>query len=326
MTHTTEYRDPKSLRLHKLRKHFPPVNKKSPEYIALNESVHTGGFFHPFLITAEGYIADGGWRQGVAFDRQLKQVPCLVVPENMVGVIIAESLMARKQMTRGAGVYLLIPIFREIIVSAEHRRLANVGRNTDEIDLKPQCFSKGSNSPSDETPTIQNVCMRLGVDKKTFRQARLVWNLLNDAECTDLKSFFEAANRKVPALDFLQKQQADFKAEFEPLLLNGEKNLWNVVSSIGGSLIGGEHELPQKRLELVGDALESFATRVSRFDSPNKISNEIKKWLEAKESEMEKAGHAPEEFQFKLEQMATATRIAADTMQAQLKVMAKLAA
>jgi hypothetical protein len=324
MTHKTEYRDPKTLKLHKLRKHFPAVNKKSADYIAVNQSVHATGILQPLLITAEGFIADGGWRWEAAMDWQMTEVPCRVIPENLVGVVIAESLMSRKQMTRGAGIYLLIPIFRDIITSAEHRRLANVGRNTGEIDLKPQCFSKGSNSPSDETPTIQDTCKRLGVDKKTFRQARLVWNLLNDTDCTDLKGFFDAAGRKAPALQQLQKLQQDFKAELEPLLLNGEKNLWNVVSSIGGSLIGGEHELPQKQLELFGDALDSLATRAERFDSDNKVSNEIRAWLQNLEHQMvEQKNKSPEEFREKLASMFRATKIAADTMAVRLKEIEK---
>ena len=165
------YRETKSLRLHKLRRHFPAINKEAPDWIALTDSICASGIQQPLLITAEGFIADGGWRWESAKDWQLAEVPCQIIPEEMVAVVIAESLICRKQMTRGATVYLMMPIVREIVLSAEFRRLDNVkrGRKTNEIELKPQHFSMSSNwtSPA-EQDSIRSLCFRWGVGKTTF--------------------------------------------------------------------------------------------------------------------------------------------------------------
>jgi len=187
----TEYRDPHSLRLHKLRKHFPAIDKEMPDWIALTDSVAASGVLQPLLITAEGLIADGGWRWEAAKDRQFKEVPVQIIPDESVGIVIAETLIARKQMTRGATVYLMMPIIKEVVQSSEIRRLANIsnGRKTNEIELKPQCFSNASNSHSGEAEeSIKNLCIRWGVGKDTFRKAKIVWQWLNEPEFTALKS------------------------------------------------------------------------------------------------------------------------------------------
>jgi len=289
-----EHRDPKSLRLHKLRKHFPAIDKEMPDWIALTDSVSASGVLVPLLITAEGFIADGGWRWEAAKDWQLKEIPVQIIPEEMVALVIAESLICRKQMTRGATLYLMMPILNDIVASANYRWIENVkqARRTNEIELKPNDLKVSSNwNPGSEPETVKTLTTRWGVGKSAFYVSRNIWQWLNESDQKALKKLFADLGKTLPAN--LKQFQDDLRAEWEPKLLIGDKNLWNVESGIKGTLTGGEHELPQKRLDLLGDALESFATRVQRFDSPNKISNEIRKWLDEKESEMEKAGASP---------------------------------
>lgn len=326
--HKIEYRDPKTLRLHKLRKHFPGIDKEMPDWIALTDSVAATGVLQPLLITAEGFIADGGWRWEAAKDWQFKEVPCQIIPEDMVGVVIAETLIARKQMTRGATAYLMMPIIQEVVLSAEFRRLDNLkhGRKTNEIELKPQCFSKSSNltSGSDEAKeSVKNLCIRWGVTKETFYKARAVWFWLNEPEFTALKKLHTDLDLAVPSAGELRALQEDLKLDFEHQLLTGEKNLWNVESGIKGRLTGGAHELPQKQLELVGLALESLAVRMERFSSPQQAVPEIKKWLRALETQMEHENKSPEAFREKLEHLTASTKLAADTMAARLKEISK---
>ena len=326
MQHTQskiEYRDPKSLRLHKLRKHFPAVDKEMPDWIALTDSVSASGVMTPLLITAEGFIADGGWRWESAKDWQLKEVPVQIIPEEMVALVIAESLICRKQMTRGATVYLMVPIAKDIVMSMELRRLENLksGRKTNEIELKPSFFPVSSNSTSEEgRESIRSLCLRWGISKDTFYKARLVWQWLNEPNFAALKKLHEEMKVPVPNEAGLRMLQEELRLDYEHLLLNGEKNLWNVESGIKGGLTGGEHEAPQKQLELFGSALDSLATRAERFKDPAKAAPEIRKWLRDLETEMcEHRNKSADEFRMRLEHIAATTKVAATTMEARLK-------
>ena len=318
-----EYRDPKSLRLHKHRKHFPAIDKEMPDWIALTDSVSATGVLTPLLITAEGFIADGAWRWEAAKDWQLKEVPVQIIPDDMVALVIAETLICRKQMTRGATVYLMVPIAKEIVMSMELRRLANLssGRKTNEIELKPQFFPVSSNSTSEEgRESIRSLCMRWGISKDTFYKARLIWQWLNEPDFAALKKLHEEMKVAVPPTGELRSLQETLRLDYEHLLLTGEKNLWNVESGIKGGLTGGAHEAPVKQLELFGDALDSLATRAERFKDPAKAAPEIRKWLRDLEVEMcEHRDKSPDEFRAKLEHIAATTRVAADTMAARLK-------
>ena len=322
------YRDPKSLRLHKLRRNFPAINKEAPDWIALTDSVCAQGILQALLITAEGFIVDGGWRWEAAKDWQCAEVPCQIVPEEMAGVIIAETLLARKQMNRGAAVYLMMPIAKDVVMSAEFRRLENVKKNrkTNEIELKPQHFSMSSNwtSPA-EQDSIRALCFRWGVGKTTFYQAKNIWLWLNEGEFAALKKLHTEMELPVPSAADLRNLQEDLREDFEHQLLIGEKNLWNVESGIKGRLTGGAHEPPQQQLELFGDALDSLATRAARFATPDKAAPEIRKWIAATESEMNLKGLSDEEVIAKMEAVAATCDVTRKTIQEWLKQRATAA-
>ena len=319
------YRDPAKLRPHKLRRHLPAIDKEMPDWIALTDSVAAGGVQQPILITddGEGFIVDGVWRWTAAKDWQHKQIPCIVVADEDAAWIIAETLIARKQMTRGATAYLMMPIVQEIVVSAEFRRLRNLtnGRKTNEIELKPQHFSNPSNLASEASrESIKCLCIRWGMSDETFRKASTIFRWLNEPEFTALKKLHTDLELPVPAAGELRNLQEDLKLSFEHQLLTGEKNLWNVESGIKGRLCGGEHELPQKQLELFGDALDSLATRAERFSSPDKAAPEIRKWIAALETEMvEHRGRPLEEFLTKLQQVAATCEVTRKTVNEFLK-------
>jgi hypothetical protein len=331
MTDTkNEYRDPKSLRLHKLRKHFPAIDKEASDWIALVDSVAASGVLQPILITAEGLIVDGAWRWEAAKDWQFKEVPCQIVEDWMAGSIIHDTLLARKQMTRGAAMYLMIPIMKEVVMSAELRRLDNLkkGRKSAEIEVNPQCFSMLSNFTSETAQeSVKNFCFRSGVSPVTFYKAKAVYLWLNEEDCAALKKLHQDLDIEVPAKDRLEALQDDLKSDFESALLTGEKNLWNVESGIKGRLSGGEHELPQQQLELFGDALTSLATRAERFESPAQAAPEIKKWIKALETEMvEHRGRPEEEFFERIRSVAATCMVTHATIQDFLKNQQRSAA
>ena len=310
--------DPTRLRIHKLRRHLPQPNIEMPDYVALNNSVRASGILQPLLITESGDIADGVWRWQAAKEYQFKAVPCVVIEEDMVPVVVAESLAARKQMTRGAVVYLMIPVMKDIVFGFELRRNSNLkkGNQAGEIELNPNVSPKDSNWPSE---TLAEVAKRLGVGPSALKQARSVWQWLNEPELTALRKLHTDFELAVPAAAELKQLQEDLRADFEPQLLNGEKNLWNVESGIKGRLKGGAHEPTHQQLHLFGDALDSLAVRAERFDSPNKAAAEVKEWLVNLEKNMSGVGKTTEEYREKITRIADATKVAHDAIVARLR-------
>lgn len=307
------------MRLHKLRRHWPAINKEALDWIAHTDSVAASGVLVPILITAEGQIADGDWRWQAAKDWQIDKVPVTIIPEELVPVVMAETLIARKQMTRGAAVYLLLPLVKDVVHSAELRRLANIqeGRNTNEIELKPQHFSNPSNSDSVGRESIKNLCLRWGVSWDTFSKARLVHSWLNEPDFAALKRLHTDLEIEMPNAAGLRQLQEDLKLEFEHKLLIGDKNLWNLESGIKGRLTGSDG-LPNKQLELFGNALDSLAVRAARFTSPNAAAPEIRKWIKVIETL-----NNEEEAVAKLESVAQACDVTVKTIRDHLKELKK---
>lgn len=237
------FKDPSELRLHKLQRHIPEPDRKSPEWIAFIDSIHAGGILHPLLITTDGQVMDGGWRWRAAKQLEMDEVPCLIRPESEAAVIIAESLLHRKQMTRGAAVYLALALLPDFVASAEARRLANLkrGHKTREIPLKSPM---SSNSTSEES--VSELCARWGVGKDTFHRARQVHDIF--------------------------AHKPELKKEWEPRLLNGEKNLWNVLSAIGGA--GADQS--RREQGVIESQLELFDETFSKLQTGAKAWKKFK--------------------------------------------------
>jgi hypothetical protein len=196
-------RDPFDIMLNRFQKQFPDPDKASPEWIAFVESVRAGGIREAVDITADGQLIHGRKRWLAA--RTLKtQLPCIVRDEAEAALILVESLVHCRHMTRGAAIYMVLPLLDEFIKAANTRRLANLKKGkTFEIPLNPP------KSSVLDIGTIEELCSRFGVQKDTFHRAQHV----------------RAAFEEDPAL----------KAAYEPQLLSGEKNLWNVLSAAGGA-------------------------------------------------------------------------------------------
>ena len=223
--HRTENRDPADLRLHKLQKLLPEPNKDSGEWHAFVDSIRAGGILHALIITPDGYIMDGGWRWRAAKQLQLTEVPCVVRDEGEAAIIMVESLLHRKQMTRGAAVYLALGLIKDFVDAAEQRRFANLKRGSKIIE-KPLFLPKTSNLPSGTDEKVDELCCRWGVSRETYRQANQVHDIFS--------------------------KRPDLKSLWEPRLLSGEKNLWNVLSAIAGTGADQSDRIPgieRKQLE-----------------------------------------------------------------------------
>jgi hypothetical protein len=200
-----EFRDPQTLRLHKLHKqHIAAPDSESDEWHSFVDAQRATGpeGIPPLFITADGFIIDGGRRWLAAKLLQWPEIACIVRPEEHAAVILVESLLHSKRMTRGAVIYLALGLRKDFVESAEQRRLANLRRGikTNENPLTGK---------TNEAETVKELCTRWGITDMTYGRARQVRELFD--------------------------KHVDIKVEWEPKLLSGEKNLWNVLSAVGGA-------------------------------------------------------------------------------------------
>lgn len=256
-----EHRDPADLRRHKLLKDLPSPNRilaqttdHTPEWSASARAFDArGGPAQPLRITADGRVLDveSDWSLAAARAFQIAQVACIVWPEEEAAALFEENLLDAAKMTRGAAIYLLLPLAEDIFRAALWRRHQNLlkGRRTNEPENppKPQCFSESELLRFGELkePTVKALCERWGVDWKTINQAREIRSLFFDPQCKRLAQCFRDERIKTPEeLKELQAVQARLRDELEPQLLNGTKNLWTILPYVGGKLAPQNHGKP----------------------------------------------------------------------------------
>ena len=203
---TIVQRDPDDLQLHRLLKQIPEPDKKSPEWNSFVDSVRATGVTQPLLITKDNLVMAGGRRWRAARQVEADEVPCIVRPEHEAGAIVVDGLLQCRHMSRGAAVYLSLTMLKDFIDSANARRLANLSKGS-KSNQNPLKMPNASNSHSDET--IAELCQSWGISWETFRRARMVLEIFT--------------------------KKPELKKLWEPRLLSGEKNLWNVLSGIAGA-------------------------------------------------------------------------------------------
>jgi len=260
MTTPLDSRAPNKLRRHPLhRAHVPAPDRQSPEWAAFVETVRADGRVRePLHITTDGLVMDGWWRREAASDLQLAEVPCQVDDPHEAALLIVETLTARKQMTRGAAAYLALGLLAEYSTAAERRRLRNAaaGRTTAEEPL----FS------TEQGGTYRYLAARFGVALGTLDKAREVRAFLHEPK--ELKTWLGRNNLLKDHPD-VAKTQAALRAEFEPLLFNGEKSLWKVLQAIAGRLTGGDPTLEaEEQLELFEADFGTVGARWLRLKDP----------------------------------------------------------
>jgi hypothetical protein len=253
-------KDPADLKLHSLQRKIPAPVKDSPEWNAFVDGMQAAGpdGIPPLFITEDGQIMDGGWRWRGAKQLQWDRLPCIVRPEAQAAVIIVETLLHRKQMTRGACVYLALGVMKEFVESAEYRRLENLrqGRKTREIALV-------SPNPSN-SDSVKGLCERWGIGWDTLDRARKVHQVFSE--------------------------HPEIKTEWEPKLLSGEKNLWNVISGTAGAApqhqTGRDNGVAQSQLELFEGALDNLKSTGKTWKKldPQRQELLIDKWRDTVKS------------------------------------------
>jgi hypothetical protein len=232
-----EIRDPQDLRLHALHKKYipeppKPQIKNDATWNAFKDSVKESGVLQPLIITTDEFIMDGGWRWAAAKAMGLAEVPCIFRPEKDAPIILAETLIHRKQMVRTSAFYMMIPALGDYAKTASARRQANLIQN--KISSKNPTFDRTELLGSDKNYiTWAN---EYGFDEDSIATTFSAWNLLNDPDCTKLKFFYNKRGLKMPSIEELRDEQTRFREELEPKLYSGDKNVWNVLAAVGGTI------------------------------------------------------------------------------------------
>jgi hypothetical protein len=202
-----EMRDPgeRALRLHPVRKQITLDSTCDKDrWNAFVDGLSGAGpkGIPPITITADGRVMDGDRRWRAAKQLGWKEIACVVRPEEEAAVLIVESLIGQRDLAPGTKVYLALTILPEFVQSFEFRRLQNLKNGVKTLE-KPL-----TTKLSDEKSS-RSLAEKFGVSRETMR--------------------------RVIAVRDLFAKSPDLKVEWEPKLLAGEKNLWNVLSAVGGA-------------------------------------------------------------------------------------------
>ena len=212
---TIEFVDPKPMRLHPLHKCLPEPAFDSPEWhgfvMGLSGAGPTG--IPPIVATPEGLIMDGGRRWRGAKQLQWESIGVVRQAEERAAVIVLESLLGQRHLSKGAKVYLALGFMEEFVASAERRRLANLRSGTKTLE-KPLIFPKRTQCASGvaagrEFKNLEDLAARLGVSARLLDQAMRVHRL-----------FGLAANH---VFEFQDGSKRTLKGHFEPRMLDAEQ-------------------------------------------------------------------------------------------------------
>lgn len=259
-----EHRDCTSLKRHPLHKaKVAAPDKESPDWISFVETIRADGRIRDAVkITPDGLVMDGWWRVVAARDLQLGEIPCEVNDPNEAALLIVESLTARKQMTRGATVYLALGMLQEYADAADRRRAGNIAKQRPTGEQRID--SKAVTSTSHSDASQRYLASRWGVCQETVRKALEVRAFLHDPK--NLGAWLKDHRVEVESVEQTQEQ---LRAEFEPLLFNGEKSLWKILQAAGGRLSTEGLPKVEKQLELFGDRFNEFVTTAIRLPDLN---------------------------------------------------------
>lgn len=198
-------RDPQDLRLHPLqKKYITDPDKDSAEWLSFVDGMSAAGVdgIPPIFITPDGQIMEGGRRWRAAKQLGWPEMQCQVRPVEDAGAIIVESLLGQRNMQRCVKVYIAIQLLEEFVESAEHRRLGHL-RN------KVKTLEKPLSSNLTKPDSLRALAEKFGVSHESVRRAKQVHDVFT--------------------------KHPEVRAEWEPKLLSGDKNLWNVLSAVGGA-------------------------------------------------------------------------------------------
>jgi hypothetical protein len=200
-----EFVEPGPLRMHEAHKEKPKPNRESPQWQAFVMACSAAGpeGIPPIVVTPLGEIMDGERRWLAAKQLQWDRIGVIRRPETEAPAIIVDSLLGQHHLTKGAKVYLVVPLLKDFIAASERRRLDNLRRGVKTIE-KALIFPKPTELASGNG--YQGICERLGCSDELLRQA------INVRKVLQLPHKFE----------FQSGREQTLKEHFEPQILDAE--------------------------------------------------------------------------------------------------------
>lgn len=160
--------DLRDLTDHPLLAGIPVWDKESPEFAALRESIRDRGLDYPLLVDNSNRVVDGrNRRNAIAALAGLggpaaQRVPCRIVNQDDAAGVIVSSLVNRRHLARGALVYIVAPLFENVLAESKARRFANYAKSTSAPESALSALSgKGA----------VDIAAKLGVSPRLFEQA-----------------------------------------------------------------------------------------------------------------------------------------------------------
>jgi hypothetical protein len=269
-----EFLDTAYLRVHPLHKGMPAIQTDSIEWHAFVDALSASGpeGIPAIYVTPEGLIMDGERRWKAARQLQWPEIACVVRPEWEAATLMVDSLLGQRSLTKGAKVYLSLPVLKEFVQGAETRRLANLKRGTKTLE-KPLNLPKSTERASGNG--IESVCARLGCGRDLYFQA------------VQIRKYFELPSLAEHRFEFQNGKEMTLKEYFEPLILHPEhpKGLGEVLKGMGWFV-----SPDGKPLQHPPPARNSHLFYFERGWST--WSKQCKRWADLEEAEREQAMQA----------------------------------
>lgn len=163
------------------------------------------GGIPPLMVTPQNQIIDGERRWLAAKQLGWDELPVMRKPESEAAVIIVDSLMGQKHLSKGAKIYLVVPFLEDFVASAENRRISNLRRGTKTIE-------KALKFPMSTERTTEKgwdaIAERLGCGRTLLYQA------------LQIRRLFEKSGEH--KFDFQRGPERTLREHFEPQILDGE--------------------------------------------------------------------------------------------------------
>ena len=136
--------------MHKTHKELPGPDRASEMWRAFVMACSSAGpeGIPPIVVTPLGEIMDGERRWLAARQLQWDRIGVIRRPESEAATIMVDSLLGQRHLTKGAKIYLALPLVEDFILASERRRLGNLKQGVKTLEKalifpKPTQYASG---------------------------------------------------------------------------------------------------------------------------------------------------------------------------------------
>ena len=234
MTNLPVNRPAETLSVHPLLRPVPCLPSESPVILALVDSVETHGCLRPLIVNERDEVMDLDGRDMLlaAHKAGLKDLPCIVRPDEDAASIILDTLCGRRHLSKSALAYIAFPLLEQ---GASARQKARIrGLNAGNAPRQATQLLSGK--------TVEQTAAQLGFSREYFYKARQVYHLF--------------------------AQELEYKARMEPRLLTDDEeaqvSLQGVLAGFTGLQNTGKPRRQADQLDLFGSVFDKLRYHFKR--------------------------------------------------------------